>query len=145
MLILWMVILRSCLIWLCLYSWTTVGNFATLLCRFWQKIIFSDEAHFDLGRYVNKQNCRIWGTENPHAYIKKSAYSKQVTVRCEFWSRGIIGPFFFEKWARIFHYSQRRSWHIERIFVYKNWRGDYWQQFFSTGRRYVTNQRQLTL
>ena len=35
-----------------------------------QKIIFSDEAHFDLGEYVNKQNCRIWGAENPHAYIE---------------------------------------------------------------------------
>ena len=34
-----------------------------------KKIIFSDEAHFDLGGYVNKQNWRIWGTENPHAYI----------------------------------------------------------------------------
>ena len=34
-----------------------------------KKIIFSDEAHFDLGGYVNKKNCRIWGTENPHAYI----------------------------------------------------------------------------
>ena len=34
-----------------------------------KKIIFSDEAHFDLGVYVNKKNCRIWGTENPHAYI----------------------------------------------------------------------------
>ena len=30
---------------------------------FWQKkIIFSDEAHFDLGGYVNKQNCCIWNT-----------------------------------------------------------------------------------
>ena len=27
-----------------------------------KKIIFSHEAHFDLGGYVNKQNCRIWGT-----------------------------------------------------------------------------------
>ena len=36
-----------------------------------KKIIFSDDAHFDLGRYVNKQNCRICGTENPHAYIEK--------------------------------------------------------------------------
>ena len=27
-----------------------------------KKIVFSDEAHFDLDRYVNKQNCRIWGT-----------------------------------------------------------------------------------
>ena len=26
---------------------------------FAKKIIFSDEAHFDLGGYVNKQNCRI--------------------------------------------------------------------------------------
>ena len=35
-----------------------------------KKITFSDEAHFDLVGYVNKQNCRIWGTENPHAYIE---------------------------------------------------------------------------
>ena len=35
---------------------------------FGKKIIFSDEEHFDLGWYVNKQNCRIWGTENPNAY-----------------------------------------------------------------------------
>ena len=28
------------------------------------KIIFSDEAHFGLGGFVNKQNCRNWGTEN---------------------------------------------------------------------------------
>ena len=34
-----------------------------------KKIIFSDEAHFDLGGYVNKQNCHIWGTANPYAYI----------------------------------------------------------------------------
>ena len=25
-----------------------------------KKTIFSDEAHFDLGGYINKQNCRIW-------------------------------------------------------------------------------------
>ena len=32
---------------------------------------FSDEAHFDLAGYVNKQNYRIWGTENSYVYIKK--------------------------------------------------------------------------
>ena len=49
----------------------------------WQKmqilvknIIFSEEAYFDLGGYVNKQNCRIWGTENPHAYIEKPNAAK---------------------------------------------------------------------
>ena len=29
-----------------------------------KKIIFSEVAHFGLSGYVNKQNCRIWGTEN---------------------------------------------------------------------------------
>ena len=51
-----------------------------------KKIIFSDEAHFDHGWYVKKQNCLIWGTENP----------KRVSVWCGFWSKGIIGKFFFE-------------------------------------------------
>ena len=32
---------------------------------FAKKIRFSDEAHFALGGYVNKQNCSIWDTENP--------------------------------------------------------------------------------
>ena len=34
---------------------------------FGKKIIFPDEAYF--GGYVNMQYCRIWGKENPHAYI----------------------------------------------------------------------------
>ena len=40
-----------------------------------KKIIFSDEAHFDL---------------------EKLTRPKRVTVWCDFWSRGIIGQFFFE-------------------------------------------------
>ena len=45
-----------------------------------KKIIISDEAHFDLAWYVNMQNCRIWGIENPHDYIEKPANPKRVTV-----------------------------------------------------------------
>ena len=63
---------------------------------FAKEISFSDEVHFDLGGYENKQNCRIWGTENQHAYIEKPTHPKRVTVWCGFWSRGIIGRFFFE-------------------------------------------------
>ena len=59
-------------------------------------INFSDEAHFDFGGYVNKQNCHICGTENPHAYFEKPKHPKRVTIRYGFWSWGIIGPFFFE-------------------------------------------------
>ena len=61
-----------------------------------KKIIFSDEADFDLGGCVNKQNGRIWGTENSHEYIEKPTHSKRVTVWCGFWSRGIVRPFFFK-------------------------------------------------
>ena len=50
----------------------------------------------DFGGYVNKQNCCIWGTENPYAYIEKPAHPKRVLVWCGFWSRGIIGAFVFE-------------------------------------------------
>ena len=58
-------------------------------------MIFSYDAYFDRCRYVNNQNCRIWGTENAHAYIEKLTHPKRVTVWCGFWSRGIIGTFFF--------------------------------------------------
>ena len=62
--------------------------------RFWQKIIiFSDEAYFDLGGYVNKENCRIWGKENRHAYTEKPAHPKRVTVWCRFCSRCKLSHF----------------------------------------------------
>ena len=40
-----------------------------------KKIIFTDEVHLDLGGYVSKQNCCIFGTENPHAYIEKVSWT----------------------------------------------------------------------
>ena len=61
-----------------------------------KKIVFSDETHFDLGWYVNKQNCRIWITENPHPNFGKPTLPKRNIVWCGFCSCGIIGPFFFE-------------------------------------------------
>ena len=49
-----------------------------------KKTIFLDDDHFDLGRYVNKQNCRIWGTENPHTYTEKPTHPKRVAIWCGF-------------------------------------------------------------
>lgn len=63
---------------------------------FHRKIIFSDEAHFWLNGYVNKQNCRYWSEDNQYVITEKSYYPQKVTVWCAFWSEGIIGPYFFE-------------------------------------------------
>ena len=59
----------------------------------------SDEAHLYLGGYVNKQNCRIWGLENPKMIIEKRLYPQRVTFWCSSWAGGIIGPYFFENEA----------------------------------------------
>ena len=63
-------------------KWTC--NRFTTGADFGKKIIFSDEAYFDFGGYVNKQNCHVWGTEAPHAYIEKPTHPKRVTVWCGF-------------------------------------------------------------
>ncbi|XP_075149038.1 uncharacterized protein LOC142222673 [Haematobia irritans] len=44
---------------------------ATVDDQFSKKIIFSDEAHFHLSGFVNKQNCRIWANENPRVIVEK--------------------------------------------------------------------------
>ncbi|GFV65102.1 hypothetical protein TNCV_2304091 [Trichonephila clavipes] len=36
---------------------------------FHKPILFSDEAHFWLNGYVNKQNCRIWSEANPQSLV----------------------------------------------------------------------------
>ena len=68
----------------CAYDWTTLGSGPATdlqkMSTLAKKIIFSDEDNFYLSGYVNKQNCRIWGTENPHAYIEKTTHPKRVTV-----------------------------------------------------------------
>ncbi|GFW60158.1 uncharacterized protein TNCV_1842411 [Trichonephila clavipes] len=37
---------------------------------FHKRILFSDEAHFWLNGYVNKQNCRSWSEANPQVYVE---------------------------------------------------------------------------
>ncbi|GFT50199.1 transposable element Tc3 transposase [Trichonephila clavipes] len=38
---------------------------------FHKRILFSDEAHFWLNGYVNKQNCRIWSEANPQLWFQQ--------------------------------------------------------------------------
>jgi len=70
----------------------------TMLERFenLNNILFSDEAHFHLCGYVNKQNCRYWAAENPKLKHQRPLHSLKVTVWAAMSAKGIIGPHFFE-------------------------------------------------
>ncbi|GFT11600.1 DUF4817 domain-containing protein [Trichonephila clavipes] len=57
---------------------------------------FSDEAHFWLNGYVNKQNCRIWSEANPQVYVETPLHPEKLTVWCALWAGGIISPYFFK-------------------------------------------------
>ncbi|GFU04869.1 uncharacterized protein TNCV_1290011 [Trichonephila clavipes] len=63
---------------------------------FHKRILFSDEAHFWLNGYVNKQNCRIWSEANPQVYVETPLHPEKLTVSCALWAGGIIGPYFFK-------------------------------------------------
>jgi hypothetical protein len=76
-------------------------------CRWFQTFIeenqgildytwFSDEAWFHLSGYVNSQNTRLWGSENPHALFQEPLHSQKLGVFCAVSQQRIIGPMFFD-------------------------------------------------
>ncbi|GFU18908.1 uncharacterized protein TNCV_1086301 [Trichonephila clavipes] len=71
-------------------------NEIAVVLDFHKRILFSDEAHFWLNGYVNKQNCRIWSEANPQVYVETPLHPEKLTVWCALWAGGIIGPYFFK-------------------------------------------------
>ncbi|GFY05175.1 hypothetical protein TNCV_3270471 [Trichonephila clavipes] len=57
---------------------------------FHKRILFSDEAHFWLNGYVNKQNCRIWSEANPQVYVETPLHPEKLTLWCALWAGGIL-------------------------------------------------------
>ncbi|GFS76600.1 putative DD41D transposase [Trichonephila clavipes] len=45
---------------------------------FHKRILFSDEAHFWLNGYVNKQNCRFWSEANPQVYVETPLHPEKL-------------------------------------------------------------------
>jgi hypothetical protein len=62
--------------------------------HFLEKVQFSDEATFRVSGAVNRRIVRIWGSENPHAYVEHQRDSPEVNVFCAFSSQKVYGPFF---------------------------------------------------
>ncbi|GFV28949.1 DUF4817 domain-containing protein [Trichonephila clavipes] len=71
-------------------------NETAVVPDFHKRILFSDEAHFWLNGYVNKQTCRIWSEANPQVYVETPLHPEKLTVWCALWAGGIIGPYFFK-------------------------------------------------
>ncbi|GFV41724.1 hypothetical protein TNCV_3628751 [Trichonephila clavipes] len=71
-------------------------NEIAIVPDFHKRILFSDEAHFWLNGYVNKENCRIWSEANPQVYVETPLHPEKLTVWCALWAGGIIGPYFFK-------------------------------------------------
>ncbi|GFW77662.1 histone-lysine N-methyltransferase SETMAR [Trichonephila clavipes] len=46
---------------------------------FHKRISFSDEVHFWLNGYVNKQICRIWSEANPQGYVETPLHPEKLT------------------------------------------------------------------
>ncbi|GFU35185.1 hypothetical protein TNCV_2106281 [Trichonephila clavipes] len=58
---------------------------------FWlEEARVSDEAHFWLNGYVNKQTCRIWSEANPQVIVETPVHTEKLTVSCALWAGGIL-------------------------------------------------------
>lgn len=77
------------------YARTMLERFRT--ARTFGNILYSDEAHFHIDGYVNKQNMRYWHPSNPRERHQKRLHSPKTTVWCAISARGIIGPYFFNQ------------------------------------------------
>ncbi|GFV14136.1 hypothetical protein TNCV_526111 [Trichonephila clavipes] len=65
-------------------------NEIAVVPNFHKRVLFSDEAHFWLNGYVNKQNCRIWSEANPQVYVETPLHPEKLTVWCALWAGGIL-------------------------------------------------------
>ena len=59
-----------------------------------ENILWSDEAVFCVGGFVNRKNCHYWSDVNPHMTVERTQHRPKVTVWCGFTASRIVGPFF---------------------------------------------------
>jgi len=93
-----------------------------------RNIIFSDEAHFWLNGYVNRQNYRIWGTEKPEMVVVRPLHPKKLTVWAALCADGVIGPFFFEETVNAERYATMIKDQFIPEAISHNWIENCWFQ-----------------
>lgn len=80
-------------------------------------MFMSDEAHFHLNGYVNKQNCRYWSPENPKELHEHPLHCAKVTVWCAVSRYCVIGPYFFEENGNTVTVNSERYVQMLRTFL----------------------------
>ena len=76
-------------------------------------ILWSDEAIFFVGGFVNKHNCHYWADSNPHKIIHKIQNKQKLTVWCGISSSRLVGPFIIRETMngdRYLHMLQTQVW-----------------------------------
>ena len=159
----WMIILSSCLIWQiisfilaqneygCVYAWTTLGSEPTIDLQK-MTILGKNNYFFRWSSFWSWRLCKqaklshLWHRKPTGIHWKAD---EPKMIHCLLWIlvQSHYWAIFLRKWVRRGHYSQwwSLSGHVERIFVHKNWREGHWQQLVSTRRRYVLHSRSYTL
>ncbi|GFT75023.1 hypothetical protein TNCV_4441201 [Trichonephila clavipes] len=57
---------------------------------FHKRILFSDEAHFGLNGYVNKQNCHIWKGSQSAKCMSKHRYIQKTDCLVALWAGNLL-------------------------------------------------------
>ena len=60
------------------------------------KVLWTEEAYFQLGGIVYTKNAFIWSDTNPHSRAKKSLNSPKLRIGKGFFSKIIVPSFFIE-------------------------------------------------
>jgi hypothetical protein len=60
------------------------------------RILWTDEAIFQVNGRINRHNCVYWSDKNLHLIIEQELNVPQVIVWGGIWSNGVVGPYFFE-------------------------------------------------
>ena len=85
--------------------------------HFLEKVQFSDEATVHVSGAVNRRNVSLWGSENPHAYVKNQCDSPKMNAFCAISSQKVYGPFFFaeETVTGMTHLDMSQLWLMPQL------------------------------
>ncbi|GFV61296.1 integrase catalytic domain-containing protein [Trichonephila clavipes] len=103
---------------------------------FHKRILFSDEAHFWLNGYVNKQNCRNWSEANPQVcFIARR--DRPRTIYCDNGTnfRGAFNDLSKLNWSKIVEETRTPKILWKFIPPTAAWWGGWWERLVRTVKR----------